>query len=118
MPVPKDIRDKNEIVNSGNLMKYQVGTFERTNPQTNLSESVQVFLHEVIWVLEHKQLIPDGKLVAHQDGNALNNEIDNLHLVDENSEHGDLHDVKLFHVSNFDPEFTKAHFPDVMGALK
>lgn len=113
MPVPENIRDKNQLVNSGNLMKYMVGKFE--DPHTG--KPVQVFLHEAVWVLSNKQLIPEGKLVAHKDGNPLNNEPENLYLVDENKEHGDLHETRVFHENSNNMELIQGHFPDVYAAL-
>lgn len=114
MPVPTDVRVQNQLVNSGNLMKYMTGKFE--DPQTG--KPIQVFLHEAIWVLDKGTLIPDGKLVAHIDGNPLNNEISNLHLVDENKEYGDLHDNKVFHENENNIELIKGHFPDVYQKMK
>jgi len=113
MPVPNNVRDQNQLVNSGNLMKYMVGKFE--DPTTG--NPVRVFLHEAVWVLENKTLIPEGKLIAHRDGNPLNNEVSNLYVVDENSEHGDLHDNKVFHEDENNIELVKGHFPDVYKAL-
>jgi hypothetical protein len=106
--VPKDIREKNKLVQSGNLMKYMVGLFE--DPTTK--KPVRVFLHEAVWVLENG-LIPDDKLVSHIDGDARNNNLDNLKLVDENKEHGDLHTRKFFHQSTVNTELIKEHFPDI-----
>jgi hypothetical protein len=94
-------------------MKYMVGKFE--DPDTK--KPVRVFLHEAVWVLENKCLIPEGKLVAHEDGNPLNNEVSNLHLVDENKEYGDLHESKIFHENENNMEIIKGHFPDIYQKL-
>jgi len=113
MPVPTDIRTQNQVVNSGNLMKYMVGKFE--DPITK--EPVRVFLHEAVWVLEHGTLIPEGKLVAHEDGDPFNNDASNLQLVDENKEYGDLHESKIFHENENNMEIIKGHFPDIYQKL-
>lgn len=109
MPVPNKVRDQNKLVNSGNLMKYMTGKFE--DPRTG--KPVQIFLHEAVWVLTNKTLIPKGKLVAHKDGNALNNDPENLYIVDENEEYGDLHNNRVFHEDCNNMDLIKGHFPDV-----
>lgn len=82
-----------------------------------------VFFHEAVWALYHKRPIPDGKLVFHKDGNTYNNNIENLDLVDENKEYGDLHSAKnkIFHESMVkdeqNKEFLKEHFNDVYQVL-
>lgn len=85
------------------LQNYSCGTFDNKT----------VFLHEAVWVLDNKKLIPSGKLVAHRDGNTLNNNASNLYLVDENKEYGDLHDNKTFHQDGLDKELIVKHFPDI-----
>ena len=85
------------------LQNYSCGVFDNKT----------VFLHEAVWVLENKKLIPSGKLVAHRDGNTLNNSASNLYLVDENKKYGDLHDNKTFHQDVQDRELIVKHFPDI-----
>ncbi len=83
-------------------------------------EGLQIFLHEAIWVLHHKKCIPDDKLVCHIDGNPNNNFIENLDLIDENKDVGDLHKSKnkIFHKSTFNEIFIKKHFSDIALALE
>lgn len=82
-------------------------------------EDKQVFLHEAIWVKANKQLIPLDKLVNHKDGNPLNNDPDNLELVDENKEYGDLHETRnrVFHETLVDKEFIRRNFDDIYEVL-
>lgn len=77
-----------------------------------------IFLQEYVWAL-HNGLIPDDKLISHIDGDALNNDINNLQLVDENKKDGDLHekDNKVFHVSTYNPIYVEKHFNDVFQKL-
>ena len=96
-----------------NIQNYYVGTFYCKNTK----KDVDVFLHEAVWVLESKKLIPEGKLVAHRDGNTYNNGVDNLYLVDENKDHGDLHTNRTFHENCFDKGFIKEHFEDIYSIL-
>ena len=94
-----------------NLMNYQVATIEGKD----------IFLQEAEWVLNSKNPIPEGKLVSHKDGNALNNNFNNLELVDENTNYGDLHQEsnKVFHKQNIEnnKEFIKKHFQDIYDVL-
>lgn len=76
-----------------------------------------VFYHEAVWASNHG-LIPKNKLVYHKDGNTSNNNIENLDLVDENKEHGDLHVHKIFHEDNYDKKFVKKHFSDVYKTIE
>lgn len=113
MPVPNELREaldeKRDM--EGNIMKYQVANIE----------GKLVFLQEAVWALYNKEFIPTGKLVAHKDGNTLNNEPSNLELVDENKKYKDLHldKNKIFHVENMDQnkEFIKKHFNDIYQVL-
>jgi hypothetical protein len=86
---------------------YMVGTFD----------GIDIFLHEAEWVLNNKRWIPDSKLVAHKDHLPINNTIDNLYLVDENKEYGDLHDDRVFHESSNNVNLIYKHFPDIAKAL-
>lgn len=94
-----------------NKNNYMVATFD----------SIDVFFHEAMWVINNKRPIPDYKLVFHIDGNPLNNNAYNLELVDENKEYGDLHldENKIFHESNIDKyeELIKLHFPDIYNVI-
>lgn len=80
-----------------------------------------VFYHEAIWTKFNKRLIPSGKLVYHKDGNPINNDPDNLDLVDENKDYGDLHQEnnKIFHEQNIDQNknFIRIHFQDIYEVL-
>lgn len=98
--------ERHRIANSDLFM---VGTFEDR----------EVFLHEAIWVKANKKLIPLGKLVNHKDGNPMNNDPDNLELVDENKEYGDLHETrnKVFHETLEDKEFIRRNFDDIYEVL-
>jgi len=112
MPVPEEIRERMSKVqgNEANLMKYMVATIEGKD----------IFLQEAEWVRHTGKPIPTGKLVAHKDGNTMNNEFTNLILVDENKEYGDLHQKsnKVFHEENVVKyeDFIKKHFPDIYDA--
>lgn len=113
MPVPQEVRDKitrNKELNA-NMMKYQVATIE----------GKVIFLQEAEWVLNSKKPIPEGKLVAHKDGNTLNNQFDNLYLVDENTKYGDFHQEsnKVFHENNLEKnkEFIERQFVDIYKIL-
>ena len=100
------IKEKQEILDNRkpNELYYSVADIEGKT----------VFLHECIWVYENG-LIPDNFLVAHVDGDPGNNNTDNLKLVEENREHGDLHkkENRIFHKSTFNSEFVKKHFSDI-----
>jgi hypothetical protein len=96
-----------------------VVSIDKNNPDemvymTAIIDGRTIFYHEAIWTLNNG-LIPDDKLVSHIDGNAMNNATDNLHLVDENKDSGDLHGRfdKVFHKSSYDEDFVKEHFNDV-----
>ena len=97
-----------------NIQNYYVGTFLCRNTNKN----IDVFLHEAVWVLHNKKLIPNDKLVAHLDGNTYNNSVENLYLVDENKEYGDLHTNKIFHENSYNKEFVEEHFKDVYLAIQ
>jgi len=112
MPVPENVRKANKLVNERNVMKYMVGKFEKLD-----GTEIDIFLHEAEWVLNNG-LIPKGKLVSHKDGNPMNNELNNLELVDENEEFGDLHDDKIFHEDSVDKQFIKDNFPDIYEKIK
>jgi hypothetical protein len=90
-----------------NRMKYMVAEIDGKT----------VFLHEAEWVIGNKKPVPKGMLVFHKDGNTVNNAIDNLDIVDENSEYGDLHrdNNKVFHEQNVDrhKEYIRVHFQDI-----
>ena len=94
-----------------NTMKYMVATIEGKD----------IFLQEAEWVLNNKKPIPTGKLVAHKDGDTLNNSVDNLAVVDENEEYGDLHQRsnKVFHEENYkdNEQYIEKHFPDIYNVL-
>jgi len=82
-------------------------------------EGKLIFLHEAVWCF-YNGLIPVGFLIFHKDGNVNNNNIENLELVKENDEHGDLHlkENKIFHSDTYDEEFVKKHFEDIYERLK
>jgi hypothetical protein len=90
-----------------NTLKYMIANIEGKN----------IFLHEAVWVLNSQKPIPSGKLVSHKDGDTMNNNFDNLELVDENVEYGDLHQRsnKIFHDDYYmnHKEFIKKHFDDI-----
>lgn len=94
-----------------NSMQYMIATIEGKD----------IFLHEAEWVLNNKTFIPTGKLVYHIDGNSMNNVIENLGLVEENKDCGDLHQCsnKVFHEENYKKyeEYIKKHFPDIHNVL-
>jgi hypothetical protein len=96
---------------SGDIGYYVVGDFN--TPEGN----IVVFLHEANWVLNNKKLIPEGMLVAHKDLNPINNQIENLYLVSENKEFGDLHHNKVFHENSFNKGLIYEHFPDIAKVL-
>lgn len=98
-------------VNGPNTMNYYVGSFT-TNGKTHT-----VFLHEAEWVLNNKQLIPEGMLVCHKDGNTHNNNIYNLYLVPENGTYGDLHYDRIFHQNDHNVDLIREHFPDIATVL-
>ena len=79
----------------------------------------EIFYHEAVWAM-CIGLIPDDKLVAHKDGNPMNNDIENLYLVDINKEYGDLHkhSNKIFHMSTYDPIFVQKYFNDVYQKIE
>lgn len=85
-------------------------------------EGKVVFYHEAMWCKANGKLIPSGYLVFHKDGDPLNNDPDNLELVEENSEHGDLHQDsnKVFHSHNWEAnrDFIERNFDDVFEAIK
>lgn len=94
-----------------NTMQYMIATIEGKD----------IFLHEAEWVLNNKTFIPTGKLVSHKDGCTMNNVIENLELVEENKDYGDLHQGsnKIFHEENYKKydEYIKKHFPDIHNVL-
>ena len=96
----------------GDVMNYMVGMFE--------SDGVlhTVFLHEAEWCLGNKKPIPKGMLVAHKDGNTKNNNIQNLYLVPENKDHGDLHTDLVFHEGSLNVKLITEHFKDIAQALR
>ena len=112
MPVPDEVRETNKLINEGNIIKYMCGSFKHSD-----GHDVTVFLHEAEWVANHGKPISKGTLISHKDGNPLNNDIDNLEVVDENAEHGDLHTHKIFHEDTLDLGFIKIHFPDIYEKL-
>jgi len=94
-----------------NTMQYMVATIEGKD----------IFLQEAEWVLNSKKPIPTGKLIAHKDGNTMNNSVDNLVVVDENEQYGDLHQRsnKIFHEENYknNEQYIEKHFPDIHNVL-
>jgi hypothetical protein len=68
----------------------------------------RIFYHELVWFI-HNGKIPSGKLVNHKDFDTSNNSIENLELVEENDERGDLHldTNKIFHENTFDHDFIR-----------
>lgn len=82
-------------------------------------EGKTVFLQEVVWTYCNG-LIPDNCLVNHKDGNTQNNNSDNLELVEENTEYGDLHKMqdRIFHKSTYNENFVKKHFHDVYEKIQ
>ena len=95
-----------------NLMNYAVGDFDYDG------KTFTVFLHELHWVISNRKLIPKGMLVAHRNGIAIDNDPNNLYLVPENKEFGDLHKEKILHEDNVNWGLIKEHFPDVYNILK
>jgi len=93
--------------NLANQQKYMVA----------IIENKEVFLHEAEWVLNNKKLIPEGKLVAHKDGDTNNNNVKNLELVDENKKYGDLYKDKVFHEGNVDLQFIEKYFNDIYRTI-
>ena len=87
-------------------MNYMVGDFDGKT----------VFLHECEWV-RHNGPIPKDKLVFHKDGDTRNCSINNLELVDENKDHGDLHSYRPFHEESIDKSFIGKHFPDILKKI-
>lgn len=80
----------------------------------------RVFLHEYVYVLYTKNLIPAKALIFHDDDDTLNNDPKNLSALDSN--HGDYHEEKdkVFHEHNYKEmlPFLKEHFPDVLMLIK
>ena len=80
-----------------------------------------IFYHEALWVKVNGKPIPNGMLVFHKDGNPMNNDPDNLDIVKENENYGDLHsdENKVFHEHNYksNEEFIKEHFDDIYCIL-
>jgi len=94
-----------------NTMKYMIASIDGKD----------IFLHEAIWVLNSSKPIPSGMLVAHKDGDTMNNEYDNLYLVSENNNHGDLHidSNKIFHQEKYkeNRDYIRKHFSDIASIL-
>ncbi len=94
-----------------NTMKYMIASID----------GKEIFLHEAVWTLNSAKPIPEGKLVAHKDGNTMNNDYDNLYLVEENDSHGDLHkdSNKIFHQGNYKDheEYIRKNFSDISSVL-
>ncbi len=113
----------NILENPSNI-KTQVIEQTQTNNDEMLYMTAEIngktiFYHEATWALNYG-LIPDEHLIFHKDGNPMNNEIDNLNLVKENEDSGDLHIKcnKIFHKSSYNEEFVKEHFNDVYLLIK
>lgn len=80
-----------------------------------------IFYHEAVWAKFNGKPIPTGYLVYHRDGDPMNNEPDNLDLIEENRDYGDLHEKtnRVFHEENFmtNREFIRDNFEDVYEVL-
>ena len=94
-----------------NTMNYMIASMD----------DKEIFLHEAVWVLNSRKPIPDGYMICHKDGNTMNNDFDNLGLVEENRDYGDLHKSsnRIFQESSYreNSEFIKKHFDDVYDVL-
>ena len=49
-------------------------------------------------------------MVSHKNGNTMNCSIDNLSLVDENKDHGDLNDFRPFHENTVEKRIDREAF--------
>ena len=105
----KDAKSDKEKQKLSNSDLFMVGDFDDKT----------IFLHEAVWVKHNKKLIPSNMLVYHKDGDPMNNDPDNLDLVLENKEHGDLHldKNKVFHEHKVDKQFIKKYFEDIYECL-
>lgn len=105
----KTDEDRQRIANSD---LYMVATIDDKD----------IFYHEAIWVKVNEKPIPTGMLVYHLDGNPMNNDSDNLGIVRENIEHGDLHKEsnKIFHEHNIqnNKQFIKDNFRDIYDVIQ
>lgn len=92
-----------------NIKEYYSGIFT----SSSTGKDVVVFLHEAEWVINTKKLIPKNMLIAHKNGDIHNNNFNNLYLVKENNEFGDLHKDRIFHEDTVDVDLIKEHFDDI-----
>lgn len=93
-------------------------------------EGIDIYYHEAVWVLNSGNPIPENKLVAHKDGNTMNNTYDNLELVDSFEDHSDNQSKdqsndqskdrqKLFHENNYKDYkyYIEANFRDIYDRI-